>query len=215
ELRKFLRESICDCGDHQTGVAVADEDDVGQPFVLDQVEDVRDVRVEIDLGIAQVLAFAESRERHRMDFMTVGSQRLPDGMPGPTAEPESRNQYERGHRFLPLEVVRANALRRVRGRSPDAKEWTRGFSRSLASGEMELRLGAPCAHMPGLRPSPERREWVWTPAFAGATSVSLDSGLAGATSVGLGSGLHRSDECGSGSRPAPGRQLISRRDGGV
>ena len=97
QLRKLLCESIRDCCDHQAGVAVADEDDVGQSFVLDQVEDVGDVRVEIDLRIAQVLSFAESSERHRMDFMTVGSQRLRDGVPGPSAEPESGNQHERCH----------------------------------------------------------------------------------------------------------------------
>src|SRR5690606_20055048 len=39
------------------------------------------------------------------------------------------------------------------------------------------------------------RACVWTPAFAGATSVSLDSGL------------RRSDECGFGLRPSPERRV--------
>src|SRR5690606_21038925 len=59
----------------------------------------------------------------------------------------------------------------------------------------------------GLRPSPERREWVWTPAFAGATSVGVDSGLRRSDECGFGLRPCRSDESGSGLRPTPERRM--------
>ena len=42
---------VGDAGDHHAAVAVADEDDVAQVLEREHVDDVGDVRVEVDVGI--------------------------------------------------------------------------------------------------------------------------------------------------------------------
>jgi hypothetical protein len=88
-----LRNAIGRAGDHETPVAVADQDDLGQVLVPQQVHQVGDVRVEVGLRRGQVDALGEAGVAQRVDVVAVRPQRVRDGLPGPRAQPETGNQY--------------------------------------------------------------------------------------------------------------------------
>jgi len=89
---------VADSGDHHAAVAVPDEDDVAQVFVVEHGGDVADVQVEIDGRTEKVRALAEAGERRRVHVVTVGPQEPRDALVAPTAVTAPVHQHIRRHR---------------------------------------------------------------------------------------------------------------------
>ena len=90
-------ESVGHRGNHQSRIAVTDQDDVVQTFVFDEIEHVVRVCIEIDLRAHEVFLVSEARQCERIDLVALRTQLIGDGPPRPTAEPKSRNQHEGRH----------------------------------------------------------------------------------------------------------------------
>ena len=79
--------AIGHAGDDHAAVAVADEDDVVQIFPEDDVDDVLNVRVEVNVRAAEVGMFAEPGERRAINDVAVGGEQIVHVFPIPTAAP--------------------------------------------------------------------------------------------------------------------------------
>src|ERR1039458_595873 len=76
-------------GDDHPAVAVADEHDVVQVFPHDDIDDVLDVRVEVNVGAGEMGPLALPRQRGAIDLVTVGGEQLVHVFPIPAAAPRA------------------------------------------------------------------------------------------------------------------------------
>jgi len=98
-------QCIGDAGDHHAAVGVADQNNVRQPFFLDDIHDIGDVGVEIDARTHQMDALAQPSQCRRIGFVAGLAQLLGDRTPVPAADPSAMNQHEVRHFDLPESVV--------------------------------------------------------------------------------------------------------------
>ncbi len=84
-------------GDGGGRIAVGDQGDVAQIVLLDEVGDVRDVRVQVRPGPALLRALGQAGQCQRQRRVAVLPQRAGGVLPGPRAEPGAGNEYEGGH----------------------------------------------------------------------------------------------------------------------
>ncbi len=84
-------------GDGGSRIAVRHQRDVAQIVLLDEVGDVRDVRVQVRLGPAFLRALGQAGQRQRQRRVTALPQRVSGVFPGPRPEPGAGNEYEGGH----------------------------------------------------------------------------------------------------------------------
>jgi hypothetical protein len=92
-----IRNAIGDTGDDAAGVAMPGQDDVIEIVPLNGVDNVVDMRLEIDLRSREMNALAEPGERDGEDVMSVGAQPPRHIAPRPSAKPRARNQYVSCH----------------------------------------------------------------------------------------------------------------------
>jgi len=79
----------------RAGVAVADEHGVFECLVVEQADDVGDVRLEVDRRRREGGAIGESGQRQRMDIVPGGRETAGDVLPDPGAEAGAGDEYER------------------------------------------------------------------------------------------------------------------------
>ena len=82
-----IGDAVGDAGDDHAAVAVADEDDVVKIFVKNDVDDVGDVRVEINVGRGEMDALALAGEGGAIDGVAVGGEKVIDFFECPSAAP--------------------------------------------------------------------------------------------------------------------------------
>jgi hypothetical protein len=107
ELCQPLRHPVGDAGDDHPAVAPADEHDILEVFVLQDIDDVLDVGVEVDVGVAKVDPLAETREGRREDIVPGSAQERRQLLSTPPATAGTLHQDECGHRTPPAEDHRA------------------------------------------------------------------------------------------------------------
>jgi hypothetical protein len=101
QVRQPLRNAVSHPGDDHPPVAPADEHDILQVFVLEDVDDVDDVGVKIDVGVAKVDPLAETREGRRENIVPGSAQERRELFPALPAAAGALNQYECCHRTPP------------------------------------------------------------------------------------------------------------------
>jgi len=72
---------------------MAYQNDVGQVFIFEDINDILDEHTEIDSLRKQMRTFAEAAERRGKDPMSLRAQELGDGLPAPSAVPGAVNQH--------------------------------------------------------------------------------------------------------------------------
>ena len=90
--------AIADAGDHHAAVAVSDHEHVAEALEREHVDDVGDVRVEVDVGMEQVRALTEAGEGRGVDVVAVVAQTSSNALVAPAAVPTAVHQDERRHR---------------------------------------------------------------------------------------------------------------------
>jgi len=78
---------------HHAARAVADEDDVAQVLVFDDVGDVADMYFKSDFRPRQVRALAEPGQRRSEHLVPLRTQQRRELFPAPAAEPSRMDQY--------------------------------------------------------------------------------------------------------------------------
>jgi hypothetical protein len=87
-------------GDHHAAVAVAHQRQVMQLLGLDQAEHVVDVRLQRDVGPAQVRALAVASERDGVHLVAGGTQRRQHAAPDPGAVHENEGRSGAVHAVI-------------------------------------------------------------------------------------------------------------------
>ena len=82
--------------DDHAAVAVPDQHDVLELFHLDQADDIGDVRVQVDVGSAQVCPLAVAGQGHGVDLEPGIPQRRQHAPPDPAASPGAMDQNKGG-----------------------------------------------------------------------------------------------------------------------
>src|ERR1035437_5478801 len=95
DLPDAVGYAVHHAGDHHPAVAVADEDNVMQIFPEDEIDDVGDVRGEVDVRTGKVHPFAETSESGPVDLVTVGAEQQVDLLPLPPAAPRPVYKHKR------------------------------------------------------------------------------------------------------------------------
>lgn len=95
-------------GDHDAGVAVADQQHVARLLGIDRRQHVLHVHGEIDAGRAQVGPVATAGERHRVRLASRRPQRRPHPLPHPRTAPGAVHQHDRLHRCVSRSGKRAS-----------------------------------------------------------------------------------------------------------
>jgi len=105
-LRDAVARAVGDAGGNHAAIAVADQHDTAQIFVLDDVEGVLDVRLKIDRRMRQMRALAQTRVARRHEAMPgCLHQRVhlfpcPSGRPGTVTDEQGCS-----HDFSPLVIA--------------------------------------------------------------------------------------------------------------
>jgi hypothetical protein len=85
---------------HHAAIGVADQHDVRQFLVFEDIDDVGDVGVEVDARVHEMRTLAESGQGRREDLMAGLAQRLRVGPPAPAADPGAMDQNKVCHCLL-------------------------------------------------------------------------------------------------------------------
>jgi hypothetical protein len=89
QLRNAVPRAVGHAGCDHAAIAVADQDDVPQVFISDDVEDVLNVRFEIDRRVSQMLAFANTGLGRRDQAMPGCSHQRVHLFPCPSGRPRT------------------------------------------------------------------------------------------------------------------------------
>jgi hypothetical protein len=84
---------------------MADQNDIRQALLFDEVHHVGDVGLEINVRAHQMDALAQPCECRRIGFMAGRAQCLCDRTPVPAADPGAMNQNEARHLDLPSQAA--------------------------------------------------------------------------------------------------------------
>jgi hypothetical protein len=79
-----------DTRDNATRIGMADQDDVLQVLEIDHINDVGDVRVQIDTGGEKMNALAQACERRRIDLVPAPLQAIRHPPPAPAARADRK-----------------------------------------------------------------------------------------------------------------------------
>ncbi|GAA1844885.1 hypothetical protein GCM10009836_25480 [Pseudonocardia ailaonensis] len=89
-----VRDAVGGRGDDHAGVAVSDEDDVGEVVVEDGGGDVLDVGAQVDVGAEQVRRVAVAGQGRGQDAVAVGPEQWDDPLPGLAVVPRPVHEDE-------------------------------------------------------------------------------------------------------------------------
>jgi len=92
-----VRHAVHDARDDHAAVAVADEDEVAQVLVLNDVDHVLDVGAQVRLRRAEVHALADAGEGRREDRVTGAPEQGPHALPDEAASPGAVHENEARH----------------------------------------------------------------------------------------------------------------------
>src|SRR5882724_8403161 len=112
-MANLVGHRVGDAADRKAAERVPDEDNVGQFFGLDDVEDVLGESIQRYVFRQQMLALAESGLRWREHLASGGTQPVRNPAPAPAAMPGAMNQHERLRRGLRLCCSSARACRQT------------------------------------------------------------------------------------------------------
>jgi hypothetical protein len=97
ELADPVGGQVGGAGDDHAAVAVAHEDHVVQPLVVQDGGDIAGVEVEVDGRADEVRPLAEAGQRRRVHLVAGGPQEPGHALVAPAAVPPAVHQYVRRH----------------------------------------------------------------------------------------------------------------------
>ncbi len=97
ELADPVERAVGDARDHHPAVAVAGEDRVAEVLVVEHVDDVGDVRVEVDVGAQQVGPLTQAGQRRAVNLVALPPQDPGDLLVAPAAVAAPVDEDIRGH----------------------------------------------------------------------------------------------------------------------
>jgi hypothetical protein len=137
QLRDPFGGAVRHAGGHHPAIAVADQDHFAQVFETQHAQDVRDVRFEVDAGVREIAAFAESGMGGREQRMPAFAQQGPHLLPGPAPGPCAMNHHECRHAGLLQLEDTGHAYRRREAPAPRASNAI-AFASRYAAGMKEI-----------------------------------------------------------------------------
>ncbi len=95
-----LRRAVGDAGDDHPAIGMADQDRIAQILPEQQVDDIVDMRIEIDAVMDLVGMLAHSGQRRRIDDVPPGLEQPRHWLVAPTAMPAAVDQNKCRHASL-------------------------------------------------------------------------------------------------------------------
>src|SRR6185437_2033755 len=102
QLRDSFARAVGDAGRDHAAIGVTDQADVGQILELDHAENIRNMRVEIDVGMRQVSALTQPGQRRRDQTVPARAHQRVHFLPAPAGAPGAVRNNESGHRPPPF-----------------------------------------------------------------------------------------------------------------